>query len=228
MRWIVERVEGSAGELHDIPVGGHRLVRVHHVSGPAVVLGSRQSPARFATAPTQGTVLVTRRSGGGAVWLAPGEQLWVDVVVPVDDGLHSDDIRVAAHRMGDVWCATLGSGTRTWRSASTATSASEVACFAGVGPGEVTLHGRKLVGISQRRTRRWSRFQCVAYHTWAPEQMLGRLGIPAGSDVARELQSSVAVLGEVGAPEAHDPLTRSWTDEVIERLVSNLQDSSGH
>jgi lipoate-protein ligase A len=43
---------------------------------------------------------------------------------------------------------------------------SELVCFAGLGPGEVTVGGRKVVGISQRRTRDAARFQCVAYETW--------------------------------------------------------------
>ncbi len=42
------------------------------------------------------------------------------------------------------------------------------ACFAGLGPGEVTIGGRKAVGISQRRTRAGARFQCVAYERWDP------------------------------------------------------------
>lgn len=228
MRWIVEHVEGSARQLHDLPVPAHRLVRVHRVSAPAVVLGSRQSPAELATAPMQGVELAIRGSGGGAVWLAPYEQLWVDVVVPVGDVLHSDDIRVAAHRMGDVWSATLGPQTRTWRAAPTAGSASALVCFAGVGPGEVTLDGRKLVGISQRRTRRWSRFQCVAYHRFAPERMLRCLGVPGGSDVERALSSSVAVLGELGAPEAQGERIGAWSHAVIEQLVRNLDEVCGH
>lgn len=166
--------------------------------------------------------VVTRRSGGGAVRLAPGEQLWVDVVVPVGDPLHSDDIRVAAHRMGDAWSAALGSHTSTWRSGVTDPSASAIACFAGVGPGEVTLHGRKLVGISQRRTRHWSRFQCVAYHRWVPEETLRSLGIPGGSEVARALRGSVAVLGDLGAPEAPGDQNPAWTDDLLERFVSHL------
>lgn len=223
----MEHVEGSARQLHDLPVQAHRLVRVHRVSAPAVVLGSRQSPAEFATLPTQGVELVTRHSGGGAVWLAPDEQLWVDVVVPVGDVLHSDDIRVAAHRVGDVWRATLGSQTRTWRDAPTADPVSALVCFAGVGPGEVTLHGRKLVGISQRRTSRWSRFQCVAYHRFAPEVMLRRLGVPDSPAVGRTLSGSVAVLGELGAPEPHDERTAAWTHAVIEHFVGNLDEASG-
>jgi lipoate-protein ligase A len=222
VRWIVEHVEGAAQALHDLPVRGDRLVRVHHVSAPALVLGSRQLPAEFAEVRDQGIDFATRRSGGGAVWLAPGEQLWVDVVVPAGDPLHSDDIRLAAHWMGDAWSAALGSHTRTWRSGVTNPSASAIACFAGVGPGEVTLHGRKLVGISQRRTRDWSRFQCVTYYRWVPEELLRLLGMPGGSEVARSLRRSVAVLGDLGVPEVLGDRCGVWTDALLDRLVTQL------
>ena len=43
-----------------------------------------------------GVELVRRRSGGGAVYLAPGEQLWIDAWVPRDDALWEVDVAVAA------------------------------------------------------------------------------------------------------------------------------------
>ena len=39
-------------------------------------------------------------------------------------------------------------------------------CFAGLGPGEVTVAGAKALGISQRRTRAGARFQCAVPRTW--------------------------------------------------------------
>jgi lipoate-protein ligase A len=39
----------------------------------------------------------------------------------------------------------------------------DLLCFGGLGPGEVTVDGAKLVGISQRRTRAGARFQ-MAIH----------------------------------------------------------------
>jgi lipoate---protein ligase len=44
-----------------------------------------------------------------------------------------------------------------------ATPWSELVCFAGIGPGEVMLDGRKLVGLSQRRTRDGVRIQGTLY-----------------------------------------------------------------
>jgi hypothetical protein len=43
---------------------------------------------------------------------------------------------------------------------------SDVVCFAGLGPGEVTRYGAKVVGISQRRTRHAARFQCAVLARW--------------------------------------------------------------
>ncbi|MDH3295859.1 MAG: hypothetical protein OER95_16190, partial [Acidimicrobiia bacterium] len=39
-------------------------------------------------------------------------------------------------------------------------------CFADLGHGEVLLDGRKVVGLSQRRTRHWSRLQALAIRRW--------------------------------------------------------------
>ena len=51
-------------------------------------------------------------------------------------------------------------------------------CFAGTAPGEITLAGRKLVGISQRRTRAGSRFQCAVHTTWSPDLLVELLAAP--------------------------------------------------
>ncbi len=51
-------------------------------------------------------------------------------------------------------------------------------CFAGIGPGEVVRGDRKLVGISQRRTRIGSRFQCAVHTRWNPELLVSLLVPP--------------------------------------------------
>ena len=55
---------------------------------------------------------------------------------------------------------------------------SSLVCFAGFGPGEVLLRQRKLVGISQRRTRNGSRFQCMVHVRWSPDVLVGLLAAP--------------------------------------------------
>jgi hypothetical protein len=77
-------------------------------------------------------------------------------------------------------------------------------CFAGIGPGEVLLDGIKLVGISQRRSRPGSRFQCAVHTAWRPAALVAllRADVPAAGlppvaelapDVAAALPDAVAV-----------------------------------
>ncbi len=53
-------------------------------------------------------------------------------------------------------------------------------CFAGLGPGEVTVEGRKVVGLSQRRIREAVLFQCCAALRWEPERLLDLLALDDG------------------------------------------------
>jgi lipoate-protein ligase A len=183
--WRVERAHGSAASFHERemvePV--ERSVWVFTVSHPALVLGSTQSLAIVdaAAAAAAGAEVVRRRSGGGAVLLVPGESLWVDVVLPRGDELWDDDVGTATHWLGGVWVralsacgveATLHTGSMVH------TSWSRLVCFAGIGPGEVLVAGRKAVGISQRRTRAGARFQCVAHHRWPGEELVALLAAP--------------------------------------------------
>jgi lipoate---protein ligase len=148
--WDVERSEASAAIHHGrrIPPVPGRAVWIHDVSRPALVLGSTQSEdiVDRGVAGTLGVEVVVRRSGGGAVLLVPGEVVWIDVIVPEGDPLWDDDV-------GSLACGPLG----------------RLVCFGAIGPGELTIQGRKLVGISQRRTREAARYQCAVYRLWAPD-----------------------------------------------------------
>jgi hypothetical protein len=104
----------------------------------------------------------------------PGDALWVDLLIPAGDPLWRDDIGLATHWVGDVWASVLRRlgpvagdrfdltiDARVHTAGMVRTAWSGRACFAGLGPGEVTVGGRKLVGISQRRVRAGARFQTV-------------------------------------------------------------------
>lgn len=185
----VERHRATAGELHALewPDPLVPTAWVLEVTGPAVVLGSAQ-PARpdlYERAAAAGVDVVRRRSGGGAVWLAP-EALWVDVLLPRPDPRWDDDIGVAALWLGRRWAAALADAdapaAAVHQGPMVRTDLSAAVCFAGLGPGEVTAGtgGAKLVGMSQRRTRVGARFQCVAYPTWSPEPLASIVGVAAG------------------------------------------------
>lgn len=124
--------------------------------------------------------VVRRRSGGGAVLLRPGASLWVDLVVPAGDVLWDDDVVRAATWVGRAWAAALdrqGVSASVHEGRLAAGPWGEVVCFAGVGPGEVLVDGRKVVGLSQRRTRGGARFQCVVEPTWDAGDVLRLLDL---------------------------------------------------
>lgn len=182
--WAVEWRAGTGSELHGRPLdpGEGRRVEVLEVSGPALVLGSTQpeSAADPGALEATGVELVRRRSGGGAVLLLPGRSTWVDVTISRDDPLWSDDVAVAFHWLGHAWVAAaklLGVPAEVHTGPPQETSWSRRVCFAGLGAGEVVSGGRKLVGISQRRTREGARFQCAVLRTWDPVPLLGLLAL---------------------------------------------------
>jgi lipoate-protein ligase A len=184
--WGVEAHQGSAAEFHarSVDEPARRAVWWSIVDRPALVLGSAQRPeaADAAALAGAGVELVRRRSGGGAVLLVPGEVVWADLIVPAGDALWDDDVGRAAHWLGDAWARALAGCGLTdlavHRGPMVRTAWSSLVCFSGLGPGEVHAGGRKVVGISQRRTRGWVRLQSAAYLRWDPAALVALLAEP--------------------------------------------------
>ena len=114
-----------------------------------------------------GIEVCRRRSGGGLVFVDPGSSLWIDVIVPRGDPLWSDDVSLAFDWVGQTWASALravdaGSKIAVHRGRVRHADWGRTICFAGLGPGEVVVDGRKVVGLSQRRTRDAARFQGLA------------------------------------------------------------------
>jgi lipoate-protein ligase A len=184
--WIVEHHRGSAAELHglEVPSDGRRRIWVLEALRPAVVLGSTQADEAVdrAEAERRGVDVARRRSGGGAVWVAPGDPVWVDLVVPRGDALWRDDVAAAFLPIGRAWVQALErlgvSGAVVHPGPMLRMEWSDLVCFAGRGPGEVFLGGAKVVGVSQRRNRGGARFQCAVPRTWDPEPLRALLVPP--------------------------------------------------
>ena len=159
----------------------HREVVIAHPIGRAIVLGSTQdAPAEELVPP--GMAIARRTSGGGAVWIAPGELVWIDVDLPASDPLWDDDVGRSFLWLGRVWAAALkelGVGRASiWEEGLRCGPAGRALCFAGLGPGEVSIAGRKVVGISQRRSRDGTRFHCAALLRWSPLPLARTMGVP--------------------------------------------------
>lgn len=216
--WAVTWATGSAAHFHgrSVPVRPQRTIEVLQVDEPALVLGSTQpdTDADRRALEAAGVVLVRRRSGGGAVLLEPGGSTWVDVVIPHDDPLWSDDVGVAFHWLGRAWAGALGDlgvPAEVHEGPLVSSPWSQLVCFAGLGPGEVTVGGAKVVGIAQRRTRAGARFQCALLHRWQPEATVGLLSL----DAADRRVATVALAG------AARGVARS-ADTVVDALVARL------
>ena len=168
-------LEAALPEPLDAPVA--RIVDVH---GPLLVLGSRQDAALAdARAVEQtGVEVVRRHSGGGAVLLRPGRSLWIDVLLPRGDPRWVDDVGKSFHWLGSAWAAALaelGVPATVHGGALDKTPWGSLICFGATGPGEVLVGGRKVVGMSQRRTRAGARFQCLVHDAWEPMELLSLL-----------------------------------------------------
>ena len=212
MTWRILRVEADAGAFHSADVDAQRSVTFVTVAAPTLVLGSGQSAdavdARVAA--LLGVQVVRRRSGGGAVLLMPGEFVWADVVVPRGDPLWSDDVAGAMVWVGEWWRRSLGGAGEVHRGPLLSGEWSRQVCWAGVGTGEVIASAsRKLVGISQRRTRDTARFQTMCHLRARPELVAALVASPRPSPV------DVAALFGVVAASA---------DDVAAALVAHLPD----
>jgi lipoate---protein ligase len=183
--WAVERHRGPAAALHalDWPDPVIRTVWVLEVDAPALVLGSTQPAGEVDAAALAGAGIevARRRSGGGAVLLEPRGSVWVDVLVPRDDPLWDDDIGRSFTWLGEAWAGALADlgrpGAQVHDGALVCGRFGRQVCFAGLGPGEVTVDAVKAVGLSQRRTRAGARFQGVVHRSWSPAALAAIEGV---------------------------------------------------
>jgi len=173
------------------------------VDAAALVLGStqRDDVVDAEALHLAGLEVVRRRSGGGAVLLVPDEHVWIDVWIPAGDPAWVDDVVEAAMPIGRAWTAVLarlGVEGTVYRGGASTGSLDRLVCFAGRGPGEVfDPRDRKLVGLSQRRTRDWIRLQTMVHRRWDPARTV------AGFDLTPDDRAGLvaAVAGRVATVE---------------------------
>ncbi|MEM8618383.1 MAG: hypothetical protein AAGF73_01545 [Actinomycetota bacterium] len=145
---------------------------------PAVVLGSSQSSdvVDHVAARNLDVDVVRRRSGGGAVLVDPHTTAWFDVIVPAGAPGWGADIHRPMRWLGERLAHALRVVDRDLdpqlQVDVVETEWSRLVCFDGLGAGELTLGGHKLVGMSQRRTRAFARLQCSWYRRDERERLI--------------------------------------------------------
>lgn len=184
------------------------------VTAPALVLGRAASdpaldPAALAAA---GVALVRRRSGGGPVLWDAG-LLALDLVLPPGHRLAAPDVVAAYRPLGEAIAAALRAlgvadvavvapaAARADRAAAAGHPAG-LACFGALSPYEVTVGGRKVVGLSQARRRPGTLLQAGIALRFDADG-LARLLAPAGPEraaFAADLATRAGGLAGLGAP----------------------------
>lgn len=133
--------------------------------------------------------------------LVPGQHVWVDVWLPSGDALWSDDVVVGAEWLGEAFALAFADAGKpdlsVHRGPASNDALSRMVCFMGRGPGEVFCQGQKLVGLSQRRTRDWIRFQTIAHRQFSAKQTAALLAVVVDSDVIAQWQSQVYEIGDL-------------------------------
>jgi len=206
-----------------------RVAAAPEIARATLVLGSTQ-PAELPfpdAVRTRGVEVVRRRGGGGAVYLEPGDHLWMDAWIPRDDPLWNADVSAAAEWVGAWWRRALAqfgvhdSSLHVHRGRWVPGELGVLVCFAGRGPGEVFVGDRKLVGLSQWRSREGALFSSCAYVRWDPRPMieLFNLDDPTRSGLADDLASAGIGLLDVDPGFGSDDLGR-LRDELLTSFVS--------
>lgn len=223
--WRVLERRDTPGALHGDPPdpSGAPLACVCIPTARSVVIGSAQPASDFDAARlAAGQVeLVRRRSGGGAVLVVPGSQVWLDVFVPGGDPLADSDVGKSFHWLGDAYAAAIAAvlgtspdkaGVEVNRGPRQTTAWSRTLCYAGLGAGEVTVAGRKVVGMSQRRERSGAWIHSMALLSDHADDLAGLL---AGAEEHRSAaRAALSCAGLEGAEHLVAPLT----EEILARL----------
>ena len=181
---------------------GLKRMAVCKPTRPAIVLGSTQPvdvvDAEVASA--AGVDVVRRRSGGGAVVVTPDDPVWIDVWLPARDARWSADVTAAFVWVGAAWAEALGRIGLTdsevqGSGPGACTRWSALVCFGGVGAGEVSIAGRKVVGLAQRRNRTGVWFHTACVRNWDPALLVNMLDLAPRQRAAAVEELSGAATG---------------------------------
>lgn len=213
---------GSAGELHalEMPVEPSPELWVMRPSGRAVVMGSAQRADQFRHDRLERDLvdLAERRTGGGAVYLDPAAIVWIDVLAPRSSPWWHDDLSQTFLAVGRAWqraLARCGLISDLCTGPAGRSAAARDACWAGVGWGELTIGGRKIVGLSQRRTRWGARIQAMAVLDDSAARIADYLLEPAASIVAEALAPGPADRAALAVPGWPDPALRGRIEDAV-------------
>ena len=221
-------VARSAQLLDDLADDGVPTLRWYRSTDRALILGRGQSPQLVQAVDVP---VIPRYSGGGAVLMDAG-LLSLDVLVPVGHPLLGGDLGTVFLRVGHAWARALRSlgcsgvavheaAAQARRRGSTREQLLAAICYATLGRGEVTVDGRKVLGLSQRRRRPGGLVQCGLLRRWEPGALLRAFG--GNVDDAEVLAAAVG-LNQLTANPPGDEVLMAAVNHELEQEIAMTQD----
>ena len=137
------------------------------------------------------------------MWVDPDALTWLEFVIPMGDGLWSDDLGRSFDWLGSVMAGAferLGFPATVVEGRARPGPWGRTICFAGLGPGKLVRGDRKVVGMSQRRTRRWSRFGVAVLHHFAADDYAAAFAVPEGD--RRVMEEHIGTIPADGVVDA--------------------------
>jgi lipoate-protein ligase A len=194
-------------------------LRVWRYREPAVVLGCGQ---RALATTTASLPVEVRPSGGGAVLVGPW-MLGAGVVLPASHPLAVDGIVESFRWLGEACAGWLRDGGVAQAQAQRGgPTVAHWACFAGRGPWEVMVAGRKVVGLAQARRRHAVLLSVGVLIDETPWALLaGALGRPVG-EAAALAGATVSAAELLGSPPDADAWASGLLATIKDRLPSGI------
>lgn len=163
--------------------------------------------------------------------VAPDAQLWIDLWLPRSDARWEDDVVAGVRWIGEAWAGALSGaglhGLHVHQGSSQGGAVARSVCFAGLGPGEVVIGDppRKVMGLSQHRSKDGARIQMLAVRSWDPDPIVHRLcraGLLDPAEAGRFLETArvrAVGLADLGLwPSRRDQ--PDCIEDIVDRLAS--------
>jgi lipoate-protein ligase A len=204
----------------------------HATDRPTLILGAGQrwSDADIEMCRRSGVPVIRRHAGGTAVLAANGV-LGLDVYLPTSHSLVPSDIVDSYQWLGQLWVRALEQLDVSVHLVSVAEARAEaralenrqrleLACFGTLSPYEVTIDGRKLVGLAQVRRSHGVLLQSALLVAFDSRSLAELLPIPDREELERELRTRAIGLMDIRSSTA-------GYDEVMGAFLRTLERTHG-
>lgn len=195
----------------------------HTTESPTLILGAGQRHVDVSRAVRDGIRVVYRSAGGTAVYAGPGV-LGQDVFLPRDHPLNSTDVVETYRWLGEVWLQALAELGIHGKMVSIEAARAQppvdpgvgMACFGRLSPYEVTVEGRKLVGLAQVRRSHGTLLQAGIHLHFDAPGIASVLPHAEPGRLAAQLTRAAAGLEDV----ASRPLSLSEVMSIVNTVLA--------